>query len=153
MKTPFQTVLCPTDLSAAGDAAVDLAYALAARSGTVHLLHVCEPAMLMSPLDATPIVTLPSTAEGQDKVEANARKHMKALVPEDSLSRGVKTEFHVVHEPEAASVIEAKRLGADVIVLGTHGRTGLAKALLGSVASAVMKRAKRPVVLARVPAV
>ena len=56
----------------------------------------------------------------------------------------------MVHEADAAAVIEreAKRLRADAIVLGTHGRSGLSRALLGSVAGALLRSAKRPVILA-----
>ena len=150
MKAPFRTLLCPTDLSAVGDGAVGLAYALAADGGTVHLLHVCEPAFVVSPLDATPILATPSTPEGLEALEKKVDAHLEGLVPKGGGPRGVRTERHVVHEADAATVIEreAKRLRADAIVLGTHGRSGLSRALLGSVAGAVLRSAKRPVILA-----
>ncbi|WP_269744534.1 universal stress protein [Stigmatella aurantiaca] len=46
----------------------------------------------------------------------------------------------------------AERHGADLICMGTHGRTGLARAVMGSVAQAVMARSDRPVLMVRNPA-
>jgi nucleotide-binding universal stress UspA family protein len=149
MKFPVRTILCASDLSETGDGAVSLAYALAAPGAVVHLLHVNEPAFVTSPLDATAVFAAP-TSEGQVKAaEERATRHLKALVPAGG--NGVTTQVHVVYEPGPAAVIarEASRLGADLVVMGTHGRGGLAKALLGSVASDVVKRAKVPVALFR----
>ena len=147
MNLPFRTVLCPTDLSPSGDAAIAIAHAVTADGGTVHLLHVCVPVYVTSPLDATPILALPSTPEGQDKIEKKAMEELLRRTPVASAARGVHTERRVVHEGDPAAAIEreAARVGADAIVLGTHGRSGLARALLGSVASAVLSKAKRPV--------
>jgi nucleotide-binding universal stress UspA family protein len=149
MKTPVRTVLCATDLSPIGDGAVVLALALAAPGATLHLLHVNEPTYVASPIDATILHADVLSPEEFAKVEEKAKDHMQRLVPAEARSRGVLVEHHVVYESGTAAVIarEAERLRADVVVLGTHGRTGLRKALLGSVAQDVMKHAKRPVVL------
>jgi nucleotide-binding universal stress UspA family protein len=149
MSRTFHSVLCPTDLSPTGDDAAALAYALAAEGATVHLLHVCEPAFLMSPLDATPLVVTPSTPEGQAALERKANQHMRRLTPDEAAGRNVRSEHHVVHDVNPAAVIEreARRLGCDLIVLGTHGRTGLGRVLMGSVATDVLRRSKIPVLL------
>ncbi|HVG94844.1 MAG TPA: universal stress protein [Planctomycetota bacterium] len=147
MSRTYRTVLCPTDLSPTGDDAAALACALAGEGATVHLLHVCEPAFLVSPLDATPLVVTPSTPEGQAAIEKKAVEHLRRITP--AAARNVRVEHHVVHEINPAAVIdrEARRLGCDVIVLGTHGRTGLGRVLMGSVATDVLRRSKVPVVL------
>jgi nucleotide-binding universal stress UspA family protein len=149
MKLPAQTILLTTDLSPIGDGAVDMAFTLAGPGATVHLLYVNEPAYVMSPVDATVLYASALTPEERDKVETKVKAHLRHIVPEEALVRGIRVEHHVVHDSGAAAVIEreAKRLGAEVIVLGTHGRTGLKKALLGSVAQEVMKKSKIPVVL------
>jgi nucleotide-binding universal stress UspA family protein len=149
MTRTYHNILCPTDLSPIGDEAAALAYALAAEGATVHLLHVCEPAFLMSPLDATPLVVTPATPEGQAALEKKANQHMRRLVPDAAAARSIRTEHHVVHDVNPASVIEreARRLECDLVVLGTHGRTGLGRVLMGSVATDVLRRSRVPVLL------
>jgi nucleotide-binding universal stress UspA family protein len=149
MRLPVKNILCASDLSPIGDGAVDLAYALAGPGATVHLLHVNEPAFVMSPLDATVLYTSPGSEERQKEVDERAARHLKRLIPEDALTRGVRTEVHVLHESGPAGVIEREATArkVDLIVLGTHGRSGIAKALLGSVADSVMRHAKVPVAL------
>lgn len=154
MKPPFKNVLCPTDLSPTGDAAVALAFALAGEGGVVHLLHVWEPAYVLSPLDATPVVMLPSSPESDAAHEKKVHHHLRRLVPESALAHDVRTEITVLRDGDPTGTIrrEAERLGAEVIVMGTHGRTGIGRALMGSVATDVLKTAKVPVVLVREPA-
>ena len=50
MKPPFRSILCPTDLSPLGNLAVSVGYLLAAKGGTVHLVHVDEPPRTGNPL-------------------------------------------------------------------------------------------------------
>lgn len=151
MKPPFAKILCPTDLSDTGDAAVPIAYALVADGGVVHLVHVHEPAFVLSPLDGTPIMPLPGSAEGLEAIERRAQQRLRRLIPDAVATRGVRTEHAVIHDSDPASVIdrEARRLGVDAIVIGTHGRTGLGRVLMGSVATDVLRRAGVPVLLCR----
>jgi nucleotide-binding universal stress UspA family protein len=149
LSVPFQTILCPTDLSETGNLAIDVAYQLAAAGGRVHLLHVCEPPFLGNPLYG-PFVqgyapTPTETAQGEERV----MRKLHQLEPTTAASRDVHTEFHLVHGVNVASTIEAeaRRLGVDVVVLGTHGRTGLGRILMGSVATDVVKKRGLPVIL------
>jgi nucleotide-binding universal stress UspA family protein len=148
---PYRLILCPTDLSAAGDDAVDVAFALAQNGGVVHLLHVCEPGFLASPFDLTPVMVTPPSPEALEAMEKKVTAHLRRLVPEGALARNVRHETHVVHDVNPASVIlkVAHDLKAEVIVMGTHGRTGLGRLVMGSVATDLLKSAKIPVVLAR----
>jgi nucleotide-binding universal stress UspA family protein len=155
MKPPFQTILCPTDASPAGDWAASLAYMLVAGGGTVHLLHVSEPPFLGNPMYAQYAAGYVPSPEDQKKGEERVKKQMHALKAKDADARGVRTEIHVVQGVNVANVIvdEAKRLKASAIVLGTHGRTGLGRLVFGSVATAVLgKGPSVPVILARAPA-
>jgi nucleotide-binding universal stress UspA family protein len=147
-------VLCPTDLSPMGDRAVELAYRLASANGTVHLLHINEPAIIPSPLDGTVVQVYYPDSKELAALEAKTRAHLGKLAPTGQAANGVKTEIHAVNDTSVVGCIlaAAKRLGADVIVMGTRGRSGFGKLLLGSVATAVMHDATIPVVLAHEPA-
>ena len=146
MRFPVRSVLCATDLSPVGDGAVALAYALAGPAGKVHLLTVEVPPVLVNPLDASAVYVHPPSAERLAVLERDVRGHLEMLVP---VAAAARTEVHVVHDssPVVAIVRVAQEVAADLIVLGTHGRGGLKRALLGSVAAAVTKRATAPVVL------
>lgn len=148
---PYRLILCPTDLSAAGDDAVDVAFALAQPGATVHLLHVCEPSYLASPFDLTPVIATPPTPEALASLERKVTAHMKRLMPEESLARNVRHQTHIVHDINPVGVINrlAQDLKAEVIVMGTHGRTGLGRLVMGSVATDLLKTSKLPVILAR----
>ena len=64
-------------------------------------------------------------------------------------------EARLIRDRDVAGGIcqEAERFGADVVVVGSLGLTGLARLALGSVAQAVLKRSRRPVVVVRMPEV
>jgi nucleotide-binding universal stress UspA family protein len=63
-----------------------------------------------------------------------------------------RTEVLRSSEPAKALVEAAERLGVDAIVMASHGRSGLARTLLGSVSEAVLRHAHEPVVVVRPPA-
>jgi nucleotide-binding universal stress UspA family protein len=144
---PAASILCATDLSPLGNAAAAVAYALARRGSVVHLLHVAEPAFLVRPV-ATGGGYRPAD-EDPEETERRATSRMRALVPSRAAEEGVRTETHVVHESDvpARVLAEAKRVGAQLIVMGTHGRTGIGRILMGSVASQVVKSSDLPVVM------
>jgi nucleotide-binding universal stress UspA family protein len=109
----------------------------------------------LSPLDATPVIALPWTPEQEAAHDAKVRQHLHGLVPSEAATRAIHTEHHVLRGAESGAglLAQAARLGADVIVMGTHGRSGLLRALMGSVAMDVLKHAKVPVVLVHDPRV
>ncbi len=151
MTYPLRSVLCPTDLSPAGDAAAEVAFALTGAGGTVHLLHVDVPPLVASPLDLPPMPLRPAAPEAAAKALAEARAHLLRLVPGGAQGRGVGHEVHVSSATDAVDAIlrAAETLKVDAIVLGSHGRTGLARLLLGSVAAAVSQHARVRVLLVR----
>ena len=87
---------------------------------------------------------------GQDR---RAKDHLRSLSERPS-AKGVRTEAHIVEDTGVAGRIlaEAKRLKADAVVLGTHGRTGFGRLLLGSVAAEVLRAKAVEVVLVHTPA-
>lgn len=153
MAPPYARLLCPTDFSAIGDDAVDLAYALAQPGSSVCLLHVCEPAFVLNPIDGTPVGLLPLAPSVEADETKRATAHLRRLVPESALDKNVRSEHVALHDTASAAVIlrEAARWKADVIVMGTHGRTGIGRALLGSVAAEVGRHSPVPVVMWRPP--
>jgi nucleotide-binding universal stress UspA family protein len=129
-----RTVLVTTDFPELGDRAIAYACALTPPGGTVHLLHVTPPEVKPEQLSAL-------------------RKQLEDRVPRAASQGGRKVELEVASGTEVASVIAqaAERHGVDLICMGTHGRTGMMRAVMGSVAQAVMTRSDRPVVLVRNP--
>lgn len=149
MKVPVDRVLCPTDASATGNLAVPLAYHLAANGGTVYLLHVCEPPRFGNPLYEQYVHGYVPTEEEQQAGLERVKRELHKLPPKSALERGVQTEYLLVEGINVGNVIEseARRLDVDVVVLGTHGRTGLSRLLMGSVATDVVNKQDLPVIL------
>src|SRR5688572_18586701 len=145
----LRSVVAATDFSRIGNAAIPLAYSVVTYGGTVHLVHVLETAH--DPLE--PYDIFAPTRGADSPAQAAARKHLAALVPNDFGGVAATTRLHVLEaaDPRKAICQAAERLGADLICLGTHGRSGIARAVLGSVASGVLEQSRRPVLLARAP--
>lgn len=100
-------------------------------------------------------VPAPATPGGEGtaaeaKTLEDAEAHL-ATVAERLARRGIeRVRWGVSHEPPAAAIIEAAaREGVDMIAMATHGRSGLSRLLLGSVAEAVVRSARVPVLLIR----
>jgi len=145
----LRSVLCATDFSKAGNAAIPLAYSVVNYGGIVHLVHVVKVAR--DPVEPYDIFT--PTAGADSATQTAARAQLAALVPKDFGGAAAATRLHVLEAPNPSAAIyqAAERLGVDVICLGTHGRTGLSRAVLGSVATSVIEHTQRPVLLARAP--
>ena len=141
MANPFRTILVPTDFSDDAEAALDLALALAADSGAaIHLVHAYE-----IPIAAIPPygIEIPPTLL-TDVRDAAARRLEKSA--EKVRSRGVRCDGHLVHGAPVDGIVDAAaRLGADLVVMGTRGLTGLKHVLLGSVAERTIRSAPCPV--------
>lgn len=147
----IRRVLAPTDLSEVGSSAIRHAYSLAPSGGTVFLLHVMEPAPGFAPSAARvlPAVTNPAEQAERERLIAE----LQTLVPPEASSRGITTRFEVVSGRKASEAIiqAAERLDCDVICIATHGRSGLSRALAGSVAQEVLLNGSRPVYIVRPP--
>jgi nucleotide-binding universal stress UspA family protein len=145
----INSVLVATDFSPTGDCAVPLAYSAVADGGTVHLVHIVKERLqpVTDPRDIFP------TASTDTPEQAAARLKLLELVPGDAAERHTTTQLHSLESNDAAEAIcqAAERLDAAVICIGTHGRTGLSKVALGSVAQAVVAGTRRPVLLAHRP--
>jgi nucleotide-binding universal stress UspA family protein len=144
----LRQVLVTTDFSPLANRAIPFAYALVREGGVVHLCHVAEHA-LPNPLYAYP----DDGAVTGKPLERELRSKLDALVPPEALRRGIQTHAFVADGGRAATAIlqAAERLGVDAICLASHGRSGLAEAILGSVAHEVVGASERPVLIVRAP--
>lgn len=145
----LRRVLVATDFSPLAARAIAHAFAVAEPGGVVQVVHVCHPLALAGGEFETGIGP---SARHASYVRACERK-LRALVPEEAPALGIGAEVAVVEDEEPAAAIcrQAERFGADVIVLGSQGRSALARVMLGSVAQSVMASSKRPVFVVRAP--
>jgi nucleotide-binding universal stress UspA family protein len=144
----MSAVLCATDFSAAARPAFRTALAWARRRrARLHLVHVVTP----------PVVILEDSflsARAWRRLEAEglrAARRRLAVLQMQARRAGVATSATVVRSavPFHAIIRTARRVGAELIVVGTHGRTGLARIALGSVAERVVALAPCPVLTVR----
>lgn len=135
----IRTILCPTDFSEPSEAAIRTAEAMARDCGArLILLHVAElPAMvaaegvLMHPVDFDP---------NQERERLDA----VAITP------GVDAERTFVLGVAVDDILRvAAERKCDLIVIGTHGRTGLGRLVMGSVAESIIRKAPCPVLSVR----
>lgn len=135
-RTSFRRILVPVDFSDASKAALRYATRFAERFGSVlHLVYVVDTQKhlrLAEPVTESPDVARETTAL-REKLAAFAKAEIQQLVP---------TFAHVeMGRPAEQIVAVAHSHAADLIVISTHGRTGLKHVLLGSVAEHVVRQA------------
>src|SRR5438552_15883006 len=136
-------ILFPTDFSSLSDAPLKYATALARDMGaTLLLVHVEEP-----PLAYGGGEMYYGTIEPDHDA---LRKMLENVKPTDGVVPCKR--LLVTGSPADAIVDVATAEAVDLIIMGTHGRTGLVRLLMGSIAEAVMRRAPCPVLILKSPA-
>jgi nucleotide-binding universal stress UspA family protein len=141
---PPRSVLCAVDFSAPSRAALEAAADLAAeRDATLTIVHAFSVGELAVPgMAAGP----PLAVEARD----GADKALRGWAAEAEARVGRPVTARVVEGPPSDAILVAARdAAADLIVTGTHGRTGIARAVLGSVAENVVRRTDCPVLVVR----
>ncbi len=136
-------ILVPLDGSALAESAIARAVDLAGeRSVTLMLLRAAE-AHTLPGADPT---------EAQVEVVREAEEYLAAVAAR-LRDKGVKAvETSVWYGPAAPAIVDAARLRkADLIVMSTHGRSGLGRLILGSVAESVLRGTTTPILLLRTP--
>jgi nucleotide-binding universal stress UspA family protein len=145
MSLKFTKILAPTDFSEHSALALDTAMELAQPGGTVILCHIVDDA----PLTYGYIGVAVPTQEMLSRLAQEAERELQAFKPKVA-KQDVLLERRVVHgNPYMEIVRLAEEEGVDLIVLGTHGRTGLKHFLIGSVAEKVLRKAPCPVLVVR----
>jgi nucleotide-binding universal stress UspA family protein len=124
----LRTALVATDLSGFANRAVAYAFAMTPADGEVHIVHVLE--------------------DDTEADEVELTKQLYALAP---TSAAQKVTAHIVRGDDAATSLAqcAARLGVDVICISSHGRSGIARALVGSVADRLLRATRLPVLVLR----
>jgi nucleotide-binding universal stress UspA family protein len=136
----IRMILHPTDFSVDSEAVLRVARSLARDLGArLVILHV-------APLDILSSGTM--TAPVDPRVYNDLLEDVRKRVDGPDLKNRVETEF--TRGDAAAEILRAaSELGSDLIVMGTHGRTGLSRLLMGSVAEFVLPRASCPVLVVK----
>lgn len=137
-----ERIVCPVDYSEASRAALRLAVTLARESGgLLFVLHVDEAPIPSPGAHAVDYLPEPPAELGASSLEA--------IVPDLAKAR---VEYHTCRGIASDEITSfANRHDADMIVMGTHGRHGLARMLMGSTAEAVVRWAKCPVLTVKTP--
>jgi universal stress protein A len=145
----LRRILVPTDFSRYSDVALTYATALAEKfNAELYLLHVVQDLAVFVPdaVAVTPPIALPV-----EQFATAAREALQRVVSEHHLER-FKVHPEVREGAPFYEIIRfAKEAQIDLIVMGTHGHTGLVHVLLGSVTEKVVRKAPCPVLTVRHP--
>lgn len=135
-------IVFPTDFSTASDSGLEQATRLARQAGVkLVIVHVAEPPLAYGGGELYYGIPEPN--------EQALAKMLERVRPTDP---SVACEHHLVRGEPAHEIVRlAEQVKAAMIVMGTHGRTGLMRLLMGSVAEAVVRRASCPVLIFKPP--
>ncbi len=146
--TDYRTILVPYDFSQHAKAALATAVGLAKRLNTakLHLVHVIQPAYPYPMFEGAVVVPPANMFEVRRNV-------LRSL---EEIAGGIgecpaQVESHIIEGSNISDLLLkiAERLDADMIVMGTHGRTGIAHVFLGSVTERMLRKAPCPVLTVR----
>jgi nucleotide-binding universal stress UspA family protein len=134
---PIRSILAAVDFSENSDQALGTAIDLAKQTGAeLHVVHALDlPIPIFNPY----AISIPDALLTQAREEATRR--LRETVEKVSKA-GVKSKSHLTEVPAAPAIARlAEELGSDLVVMGTHGHTGLKHVLLGSVAERTLRLA------------
>jgi nucleotide-binding universal stress UspA family protein len=138
----FRSVLIASDLSDLAREAILPAFGLLAGGGEAHLCYVHQ----QEQATARPMPTSPRLS---DRERAVLEEKLRSEVPGEAAEHGIGTYVSVLEGDSAAGEIlqAAERLNVDAVAIASHGRTGIGRLLLGSVAEEVARKSTRPLLL------
>jgi universal stress protein A len=143
-------ILVPTDFSAASDSALTYARSLARQFGaSINLVHVLEDPFASGAFVGDGVVAMPPDL--RESLERAAREQLTQRHAEHAGTLPLSSMDLLTGSAARRIVEHAEATGANLIVMGTHGRGGLGHLLLGSIAEKVVRTAKCPVLTAREP--
>jgi nucleotide-binding universal stress UspA family protein len=141
-----QVIVAATDLSVASELAISASAVLAEQNqAALHLVHAhvpTDPTTLREDPTSHRIVPTPN-------VKAELEEQLRRLAERLAPGRDVRVAVVAGEAPAEAIVAHAHELDADLLVVATHGRTGLRHLVLGSVAEEVVRTASCPVLTLR----
>jgi nucleotide-binding universal stress UspA family protein len=140
--TVYRSILVPLDGSTLGEHALSVAAALAARlKCDLHLVHVYRERVV----DELPVYGLSGEAARE-----SAERYIQSAADRLRATHGGRVDAVVLDGSPAEAIVDRIPIaGVDLVVMGSHGRTGASRFWLGSVADAIMRTATVPVLLVR----
>jgi nucleotide-binding universal stress UspA family protein len=144
----IRSILLPTDFSECANYALGYATSLARTfSASIICVHVIEP---MVPTVGYSGMTEPlPIADIADELENSAERELPKLGGREEFA-GLQVEEVIAHGDAAAEIVRvAKDRNVDLIVISSHGRTGLGRILFGSTAEAIVRHASCPVLVVK----
>ena len=146
----LRRILLPTDFSGCANYALPYAAAIArAANATVICVNVIEP--IVPAVGYTGMAEAMPIAEMSEQMEDSAERELPGVMNCEAL-RGLKVEEVIGHGDAAAEIVRiADEQEIDLIVISSHGRTGLGRIFFGSTAEAVVRHARCPVLVVKPP--
>ena len=147
---PLRQILLPTDFSGCANHALPYAAAIAqACQAKIICLHIVEP--VVPTVGYTGLAEPLPIADVSDQLEDSAERELPRLAESEELA-GLAIEELIEHGDPAAEIVRvADERGVDLIIISSHGRTGLGRILFGSTAEAVVRHATCPVLVVKPP--
>jgi nucleotide-binding universal stress UspA family protein len=140
---PFQNVLVPTDFSDSARCALEQAFDVVRPDGVVTLLHIVDVPTAYS----GPAPFGDYTRELGERAEAALTADVKRVTHNAATTIATRTRFGSAGAQVLAALYDDRSI--DLVVMGSHGRTGLKRMMMGSVAEKVVRHAHCPVLVAR----
>jgi nucleotide-binding universal stress UspA family protein len=145
----LKSILVAVDFEATSEHALVYGRELARKLGaTLHVLHVVDDVFALSAGTEGTLAAIPLL---QARMEDDARARLGRLLREDDRAAGVEVVTVTSPLPAHAIVTFARDFNIDLIVMGTHNRSGAPVSMMGSVAERVVRTAPCPVLTVRNP--
>ncbi len=145
-KLRISRILAPTDFSELATSALHYAGELARRTGAELVVLYADPFLPPPHFTSSMVATVAAVLSSQkENARVELARYAAANVPREILHRSMVVEGH----PVSAIVDAADEIDADVIVMGTHGRSGLNRLTLGSVTERVLHETSHPLLTVR----
>ncbi len=139
----IQKILCPIDFSAPSRNALRYANEFAkAMNAKITVMHVIPPQPIAADVNV-PYVPL------EIELEKNAKEDLERIVKEEVQEGVVVEQVMAFGLPSDCVIAQAQKENVDLIILGTHGRTGISRLLMGSTAENVIRHAGCPVLVVK----
>ena len=144
------SILLPTDFSECANYALSYAASLArSASAPIICLHVVEP--VVPTVGYTGLTEPLPLADLSEQLEESAERELPKIGGGEECS-GLQVEEVIAHGDAAAEIVRvARERNVDLIVIASHGRTGLGRILFGSTAESVVRHAHCPVLVVKPP--
>lgn len=141
----FNTILCPIDFSKYSEKIVEMATTLSSQD-TIYLFHCLEFNTISDPQGFPMQIATDMELQESDKKMFDAFKtKITSIYPNFNFV----FEFERTHSVSESIIDYSKKLKADAIVMGSHGRSGIERLLMGSVAESVMRESHKSVILCK----